>query len=96
MNTNQTSQIVFICENSWLVFCLQELKRRLTRAALTTPSGVESAAGDTADIHRPRKPTCDERTNAKDRDQDGGVQKKVSQTLTTDLNDPRQAFPFEV
>src|ERR1051325_6299809 len=53
--------------NLWLEF-------GATRAALTAPAQVESAAGGTTNVHRSRKPTSDERTNAQDQDQDDGVQ----------------------
>ena len=57
-----------------------ELKFRPARTALFPPAGVESAACCTTNIHRPCKPTRDERTNAQYPDQDGGVQKKIFQT----------------
>ena len=56
-------------------------KRAIASAALSSPPGVESATGCTTNVHRTRKPAGDERTNAEDRDQHRGVQKKISQTL---------------
>jgi len=56
-------------------------KRRITRTALPAPSRIESAACCATNIHRTRKPTRDERTNAQYPDQDGGVQKKIFQPL---------------
>jgi len=53
----------------------------MTRAALVAPFGVESAAGYTANVHRSRKPTGDERANPEDQDQNNRVQQKILQSL---------------
>ena len=52
----------------------------MTRAALLAPFGVESAACYTANVHRSRKPTGDERANPEDQDQNNRVQQKISQS----------------
>jgi len=46
-----------------------------------TAARVQSAATKTANVHRSRKPACDERAAAQDRDQDGSVQKKIFHPL---------------
>jgi len=61
------------------------LKSGLTRTALLTPACVKSAACCTTNVHRSRKPTGDERTHAQDPDQDGCVQKKISQANESPL-----------
>jgi len=42
---------------------------------------VQSAAAETANVHRSREPAGDERAAAQNCDQDGSVQKKIFQRL---------------
>lgn len=58
----------------------------MTRAALVAPSRIKSAACYASNVHRPRKPTRDERARPKDADQDQCVQQEISQSLRLSLN----------
>jgi hypothetical protein len=63
------------------VFASTFMERCLARAALFATARVESAAGNTTNVHGSREPTGDERTAAQNRDQDSSVQKEISQSF---------------
>jgi hypothetical protein len=65
--------------DKWKMIPASKSKSGLARTALSPPPSIESAACCATNVHRTRKPTRDERTNAQNPDQDGGVQKKISQ-----------------